>query len=380
VELIAYTDESGNSGNNLFDKNQPDFWTGTLITPVNLEKLAAPVVAKCLQIVKQSELHGNALGLGGIDKIARPLLDLFVETHSRFLFTKIEKKHLAGTKFADALLDSGTNQAMGLQQYGPRAARLPLTLQLIQLLDDKDLSEWWQAFQKNDGVAFTGVMKGLLPRLQEANREGLYDDRTLQLLGDALRWGIAHPEPLLEGGAHEGDSPNVVALTLIVSMLHQLNEDFGVRIRAFIHDEQNQFAQHLKYFHTHSKQFTLDTSNICAPLPVVKAALTFGCELEVAKSSDRLGLQLIDTVLWLIKRFIDSKGRIHGDAGLLAGHVITHSGVSLFDRKTMVRDVVDICERVKALPLTEKDLKRAKKLFAELEAKRIERMNSPVEE
>jgi len=46
----------------------------------------------------------------------------------------------------------------------------------------------------------------------------------------------------------------------------------------------------------------------------------------------------------------------------------------------MVRDVTDICERVKALPLTEKDLKRAKKLFAELEAKRIERMNSPVEE
>jgi hypothetical protein len=25
-------DESGNSGNHLFDPNQPEFWTGTLVT------------------------------------------------------------------------------------------------------------------------------------------------------------------------------------------------------------------------------------------------------------------------------------------------------------------------------------------------------------
>jgi hypothetical protein len=193
-------------------------------------------------------------------------------------------------------------------------------------------------------------------------------------------WGIAHPKPLLEGGAHEGDSPNIVALTLVVSMLHQLNEELGVRVRAFIHDEQNQFAKHLEEFHAHSKAFTLDTSNICAPFPVVKAALTFGCELEVGRSSDRLGLQLIDTVLWLVKRFIDLQGHIYGDAGLLASHVIAHAGVSLFDRKTMVRDVVDIHDQIMALPLTEKQLAKGRKLFAEIEAKRIERMNRPFEE
>jgi SEC-C motif len=40
--LIAYTDESGNSGSHLFDPNQPEFWTGTLVVRPNFEAIAAP--------------------------------------------------------------------------------------------------------------------------------------------------------------------------------------------------------------------------------------------------------------------------------------------------------------------------------------------------
>ncbi len=380
IELVAYTDESGNSGNNLFDENQPNFWTGTLVTQTNLEAIAAPVVAECLRIVDRKELHGNALGLGGINKIAVHLIRLFVETKSRFLFTKIEKTHLAGTKFADALLDSGTNQAMSLVQYGPPAARLPLALQLIQLLKKADLLKWWQAFEKNDDAAFAEMMKRPLDRLERFHRRGIYHDRTAQLLRDALTWGIAHPKRLLEGGAHPLDSPNIVALTLIVSMLHGLHERTGARVRTFVHDEQNQFAQHLKFVHAHSKGFQLDNSNICAPLPEVKKVLTFGCELQVGKSSDSLGLQLIDTVLWLIKRFLDSKGKVHGDARLLALYVMDNGDITPFDRATMIENVVDICNRLEALPLTRKQLDDGRRLVSEFEAKRVARMNSPVED
>jgi hypothetical protein len=63
-----------------------------------------------------------------------------------------------------------------------------------------------------------------------------------------------------------------------------------------------------------------------------------------------------------------------------SAHVIAHAGVSLFDRKTMVRDVVDIHDQIMALPLTEKQLAKGRKLFDEIEAKRIERMNRPFEE
>ena len=35
--LYAYSDETGNTGNNLFDEEQPYFWTGTLISECDIE-------------------------------------------------------------------------------------------------------------------------------------------------------------------------------------------------------------------------------------------------------------------------------------------------------------------------------------------------------
>jgi hypothetical protein len=129
----------------------------------------------------------------------------------------------------------------------------------------------------------------------------------------------------------------------------------------------------------HSKGFALDISNICAPIPEVRTALTFNCELDMGKSTERIGLQLIDTVLWLMKRFVESKGRVHGDVGLLASYVVANGTISPFDRASMFRNVVDICDRIMSLPLTEKQLEKGRKLLSELEARRIARMNSPVE-
>jgi hypothetical protein len=95
-DCIAYTDESGNSGSHLFDKDQPEFWTGTLVTPPDFERVAAPVVAECPSIVGQKELHRNALGLSGIDKIGDKLGYLFGGTGAQFFFSKIDKLHFAG--------------------------------------------------------------------------------------------------------------------------------------------------------------------------------------------------------------------------------------------------------------------------------------------
>jgi hypothetical protein len=37
LSRYAYTDESGNTGLNLFDKNQPIFWTGTLVAYADVD-------------------------------------------------------------------------------------------------------------------------------------------------------------------------------------------------------------------------------------------------------------------------------------------------------------------------------------------------------
>jgi hypothetical protein len=378
--LVAYTDESGNSGSHLFDPNQPEFWTGTLVTPPSFETVAAPVVAECLAVVGQHELHGNALGLSGIDKIGDRLGRLFAKTDSRFLFTKIDKVHFAATKFADTLLDSGPNKALSLFQYGPSATRLPLAVQLIQLLERDDLVRWWKAFEQNDGAAFSEMMKIPLGRLESLHEDKIYDDRTVQLLRDALTWGMAHPKQLLEGGYHPLHAPNVVAITLIVDMLHTLHEQTGARVVKFIHDEQNQFIKHLRLVHDHSKRFQLDTSNICNPLPVIRGVLTFDCNLESAQSNNRVGLQLIDVVLWLVRRFLKMEGGVEGDAGRLALYVIANGEITNFDRPTMVKHTKRVVDELFSLPVSEQQMKDGMRLAGEFEERRVARMNSPIED
>ena len=62
LELYAYTDESGNTGENLFDEAQPVFWTGTLLSKKDLNIDGASLVRECQILLGVQELHGKELG------------------------------------------------------------------------------------------------------------------------------------------------------------------------------------------------------------------------------------------------------------------------------------------------------------------------------
>src|ERR1700690_3933552 len=213
--IRVYTDETGNSGNNLFDSGQPYFWTGTLASEVDLETEGIATHAKCLRLTGRDELHGNALGLSGIEKIAPLLLKLFVRHDCHFFFTRIEKTHLAATKFFDVLMDSGVNKAVSNLHYGMRTLRLTLAVQLIQILEECDLRDFWKSYESGDSNDFKGVLVRVRDRLVAFHQDGYYHDRTVELLRDGLDWGISYPEPLIAETMREMDSPNIVAFSLL---------------------------------------------------------------------------------------------------------------------------------------------------------------------
>jgi hypothetical protein len=163
-------------------------------------------------------------------------------------------------------------------------------------------------------------------------------------------------------------------------MLHTIHEQTGARVVKFIHDEQNQFMKDLRLMHDQSKRFQLDTSNVCSPLPVIRGALTFDCNLESAQSANRAGLQFIDTVLWLIRRFLKTKGEIDGDARRLAIHVIENGEITTFDRPTMIKHTKRVVDELYSLPLSDQQMKAGMRLAKEFEEKRVARMNSPIED
>jgi len=128
--VCAYTDESGNTGLNLFDRNQPYFFTMTLAAKQDLNLLAAAQVARRCQLLGVDRLHAAELGLGRLSLIAGELLDFLMEATPLFVVTRVEKHHVAAMKFVDTVLDSGNNSAVGGLHYWARPMRLRLALDL----------------------------------------------------------------------------------------------------------------------------------------------------------------------------------------------------------------------------------------------------------
>ncbi|MCC6591243.1 MAG: DUF3800 domain-containing protein [Bryobacterales bacterium] len=368
---VAYTDETGNSGLNLFDSAQPFFWTGTLLTQTDLDTISPAVHAACLRRAGCKELHGSELGLTGIEQVASKIQQLLRKHHVRFLFTRIEKAHLAATKFVDTLLDSGVNEAVSLFHYGMRVNRLYLAHIVIANLDSDDRQEFWEIYKNGDPKGFGRICMRLEARIESR----IDDSRTRQLLLDAIRWAIANPGPLIEGTRSPLDSPNVVALTLLVHGLHFLHELTGLKVGTFIHDEQQQLGKHLKVVFELSKKY--GQSNPTSPLALlmnVKEMGTFDCNFHVTSSKSSFGLQLLDVALWLSKRRKDHPQLIRGMCSELADYIGARSYISEFTWDAMFSEVARMLQVVEAMSLSPAREAKGRELMEELEAQRIERM------
>ncbi len=237
MKCFSYTDESGNSGQNLFDPAQETFWTGTLIAFADADTKYRTVQRELLSAVNMAELHGAELGFGRIEKIAERLVAFIREKKLRFSFVRVHKPHLAATKMFDLVFDSGNNPAVPNLAYGVRQLRLINLMHFEQLLAEEDLKEFWSLFQAQDAGRFGVLLSEIRVRASVAP----YDSRSLQILNDVLKWASGHPEAVLDPFG-ESDSPNFVAFTALFQHLHSFHEAEGHVIGCFVHDEQDQFV------------------------------------------------------------------------------------------------------------------------------------------
>ncbi|KAF7772986.1 hypothetical protein PMAN_b0639 [Pseudoalteromonas marina] len=71
--MFFHIDESGNTGNNLFDENQPRLSYGLISSVTNVDALCVVEHNAIRDIIDDDLIHANILGIGGLVKIA-PLL------------------------------------------------------------------------------------------------------------------------------------------------------------------------------------------------------------------------------------------------------------------------------------------------------------------
>ncbi|MGY3077799.1 hypothetical protein ACVWZZ_004170 [Bradyrhizobium sp. LM6.10] len=374
IPLYAYVDETGNTGHNLFDEAQPDFFTAALITKGNFDDGHSEAALKLTASLGVDSLHGKELGVGRIEKIADEFLALLKKAQAHFFISRVEKKYLLVTKLYDSLFDSGENAGVAWHHYNLRPLRLLLAFKLALTIDEETARLFWQCIlEPNEAKAYE-VLPGICARLH-GNLLEVPDQKSREVLGEGLEWARLHPKAIqihtdrkLSRQAH---FPNLVAFANLLDGLDHFSKLYKKRVARITHDQQTEFAKSLAAFH---ELFTT-----AAPDQIRWAGETFslqkvvGSEFEVKADDKSAGIQVTDVVLWLYSQFRKQR-ELPAKCTAIVRYAIVHGWESDFSFSGVDRVMQERYGKVFNTPLTPEQEAQARELIAKAEENRLSAM------
>ena len=307
--LFAYVDESGNTGKNLFDAAQPDFFTAALVTKGDFDGHYRARVCALAEPFGAKAIHANVLGLGRLETIADPLLDILIAADAHFFVSRVEKRYLLATKMFDVLFDSGENAAVAWHNYNFRPLKIMLAFKLASIIDEEVAREFWDFILVTRRDEATRQLPGLCEKLK-ARLDGIPDARSREILREGLDWVIKHPEcihvvQVEQKAAKQGHFPNLVAFSNLLRGLDAHSRARKKMIARILHDEQSEFGKMLEYWHALHANASPESVEWIGETWSMQ--LNPGSEFLICKDEDSPGIQMADTALWLYGQRLKGK-------------------------------------------------------------------------
>lgn len=316
--MYAFVDETGNTGSNVFDEAQPDFFTGALVTKANFDVLHNRTIRAICRRNGFDSLHASVLGFGPIEHAAPEILRLLKKVDARFFISRVEKRYLVATKLYDTFFDSGENPAASWVAYNIRPLKLILCFKVATLMTDEIAREFWAMLmarnEKQARAKIPGICDAILARVPL-----LKDQRSREVVTETLAWSRAHPEALdifIAGRqAKNGHMPNMVAFVNLLDGLEQFSKKWNRPLKKIVHDRQSQFEGTLAEWHLMFSNASDEP--IHRPGETVVLQKVAGSTFEVSSSDSSAGIQVADLVLWLFRQFLAGKEIPEGSARIL---------------------------------------------------------------
>lgn len=349
-ELHIYIDETGNTGNNLFDKNQRFFINGVLICDGDFNEKYGRFIKKLAERVNVQELHGNELGLGRIELIAEDVTRILAEEDIDLFFSIIDKVFLGKLKFFDIFFDSGINPKMLSHRYSIRILRLILAFKVTSLLDLENTKKFWKSFKKKDEE----TLKQVIDFVIEKSRQYL-DRKSNEIVCECLSWARENLNEFENVLPDNYDVPNTASMSLLISFLNYRYKDEKVKITEFVHDDQEQFRGYLKevfdYIH-----LALPNYEPLSILPEIIDKGVYKCNFKMDDSSRNFALQFVDVLLWFTKKTVFDKKAID-DYNLELFNLIIHkAGITHITQEQYENELTSDLLEIMSRPIDEENL------------------------
>jgi hypothetical protein len=341
--MFFHVDESGNSGNNLFDPNQPILSYGVLSSKLNVDVLAVAEHSRMLRRLSCDSLHANQLKAEGLLTIAPDLAALQNRFDFRFDYYFVDKHSFATVMLFDAVFDAGLNEAVKWDWYWT-PLRYPLIAAFATLIDDNILVEAWRlrvlshAALEKEEPRIVQLLESILRNLHASK----LDKRASEVLRDGLLYGIRHPLKMDFGTVSpKSVSPNAICFQFVLSCIAGRQKATKRRAMGITIDVQTEFnPSQLQTFHFYSKIAESfhkapadkkkyldhplhegareDVSNLINHFPTER--------LQIVKSKESIGLQIVDVYLWLANRAVKNS-EIHPALVQLAASAMRSSRI-----------------------------------------------------
>lgn len=343
--MFVFIDESGNSGQNIADKNSPIFYHLAALSKYNLDLDLNKRLSKFITDYSLNELH-SAANPRLLEELAPIVLQELKDNKVSFYYAEVEKSYLAYAKLYDTIFDNVENHGVRWSAYQFRPLRLMLLCNLIGIVNEKIAFD----FYKNCLIASSQQQANdYLKRTCElilAETYRLKDFRTKQIIEDAINGAKYFSSNITMFEKSKQDRwrhlPHIVSFLPMLNAISVYSKRHKSKVQKIIHDEQEQVQYVITEMHSIAAQ--AGTSGVVWDLRE-NGSLDFTripekC-FEMKDSTKSYGIQITDVCLYilthgepdyyfephkyelynyinnhLIDRFIFSKKMLHFEASL----------------------------------------------------------------
>lgn len=307
--MYFYVDESGHTGLNIFDINQPRLYYGVLSSKYDLDKVAEPILISLRNILGVERLHASELGNRQLNKIVPIIRQLAFDYKIAFDFYTVDKPDYAIIQFFDQTFDQGINPALTWTSYWT-PLRYVLLLKLAYLFDRNMAEEAWKArISTNDQIAqkhLINVCKKVLGNIQR-----LPDARSRELIGDGMKWVISNPSEIQYNINSKKDSlqisPNLIGFQSVLHGIASRLKNDKTEAKALIVDQQSQFNNAQRFIHEFYKNQKRVYPLGVLGMPVMDLRKMPEIPMACVSGTESAGLELVDLYLWILKRVSENK-------------------------------------------------------------------------
>ncbi|WP_115672693.1 DUF3800 domain-containing protein [Ciceribacter selenitireducens] len=309
--MYYYIDESGNTGLNLFDVNQPKLFYGVLGCPANLDVIAEPLLVDLRKELGVERIHAAELGVGRLIRVAKRIADFSKKHDLRFSLLKVTKEDHAVISFYDQVFDSGMNKAVSWHHYFT-PLRYPMLIKVAFLFDDQLRKDAWAARKETNSAksasALVTICNTLLSRVDR-----LPDARSRELVSGALKWAAANPFEIDYGVGNKDTalqiSPNLVGFQQVMQVMAVQSNKKGRSIRKITVDRQTEFnkAQGELASWYESLRAVKHNTDLGPGMPKFDYSMMPEVPPTFTAGDESAGLELVDITLWIAKRLEEKR-------------------------------------------------------------------------